>query len=124
MKAWLFRYGQQLQAILDTRCELARVTSEWQAVPVETAIARVATSSRDLLDAIENCMNAMPVGVSSVDEELSEAFARAWQGTDLLAALPLNVPIAKALMKQANPLLRAAFVKLDDAISAARRAAG
>ena len=120
----MVRHREHLQAILDTRCELRRVTSEWHVVPLETTIARVATSSRDLLDAIENCIEATPVGVSSIDKQLNEALALAWQGTDLLAALPLDVEIANARMKQANPLLGAAFVAFDDAVLATRRAGG
>jgi hypothetical protein len=122
MTSWDLQHGQRLQAIVDTKRELYRVTTAWCVVPLETTIARVATSARDLLDAIDNCRQVTPIGVQSIDRHLNEALALAWKGADLLAGLPLDVVIAKRRLEQANPVLQAAFDKFHDAASAARRA--
>ena len=122
MTAWDSEHGQRVQAIVDTKRELHRVTAEWQALPLETTIARVATSARDLLDAIGNCREATPIGVWSIDRHLDKALTLAWQGADLLAALPLDIVAAKELLAQATPILREAFDKFCDAASAARQA--
>jgi hypothetical protein len=122
MTAWDLEHGQRVEALLATKRELHRVTAEWHALPLETTIARVATSARDLLDAIEDCRQATPIGVWSIDRHLDEALRLAWRGADLLAALPLDIVAAKELLAQATPILGEAFDKFHDAASAARHA--
>jgi hypothetical protein len=74
------------------------------------------------MDAIGNCRQATPIGVWSVDRHLDAALALAWQGADLLAALPLDIVVAKGLLAEATPILGDAFDKFYDAASAARHA--